>query len=285
MVDINYFRLPREGKVKTALAIYHSKPSTEESRLGKLPGFFTSDNLKQPTIVLTKGKLSPYYVDLRVIPAFPDYFSTIVNQLIWYIDGVLGLENVQYVVSTESAGIPFGAAVAYKLHVPFNFARKEPKTHGTKKFVEGYIRSGSNGIDIDDLLTTTGSLQNAIEGARAEGGKILLAAVPLNRRQYDPQEIEKKLEVPILELLNIYEMVDIGEERNEISRNIARDIRRYHMNEAAYALSIIEREPDFIKTHPKRGLIVEAYEKMVADAKTETAKAEAQVVVDALKKL
>lgn len=287
MVEVRYFRLPQEAKERSALAIYDSKPVETDRREGKLGAFLTAPDIRQPTFILTKGLFSPYYVDLRVVPAFPKHFGTLITQLAWYIDTTIGAENIDFIISTESAGIPFGAAVAHELRVEygFNFARKEPKQVGTKKFAEGYIRSNSNGVDVDDMLTTTGSLQNAIDGARAEKGNVLAAYVPFNRRQYSPVEIEQNLGVPVLELVNIFEFAEIGERKNRLTHETADQIRLYHTNQAAYALSVIKSNHDFVRNNLKKDTTLAAYEKMQADAKDEKAKVDAKLVVDALKNL
>jgi orotate phosphoribosyltransferase len=287
MVEIKYFRLPQEAKERVSLAIYDSKPSEEERKTGKQPAFLTAEDVGDPSFVLTKGKLSPYYIDLRVLPAFPTHFNTITSQLAWYVDTSIGAENIQFVISTESAGIPFGISVAEKLKVPygFNFARKEPKQVGTKKFVEGYIRTGSNGIDIDDLITTAGSVKNAVDGTRAEGGNILGVYVPFNRRQYTPEEVKQQLGVLLFELVNIFEFTDVCERKGRIGHQMADQIKNYHMDETSYAMSIVKSSPDFIKSHPKKNVTIEAYEKMLAETKDEKSKADVKQLVDALKNL
>lgn len=286
MADVRYFRLPLEAKERVALAIYDSKPSEEERKRGKLPAFLTAEDIGAPAFVLTQGKLSPYYVDLRITPSFPTNYNTIITNLAWYIDTAIGAENIQFVISTESAGIPFGMSVAERLRVPygFNFARKVPKQVGTKKFVEGFIRTGSNGIDVDDLVTTAGSLSNAFEGSRAEGGNILAAFVPFNRRQYSSEEI-KKLGAPLFELVNIFEFAEICEQKERLSHQMTNQIKQYHTDEISYATSIVKNNQDFVKNHPKKNVIIEAYGKMLADARDEKVKTDTNQLLDLLKNL
>lgn len=47
--------------------------------------------------------------------------------------------------------------------------RKEPKDHGTQKFIEGPVQPGQRVVIVEDVTTTGGSALVAIQRARAHG--------------------------------------------------------------------------------------------------------------------
>lgn len=50
--------------------------------------------------------------------------------------------------------------------------RKEPKTHGTGKLIEGPFREGDRVVVIEDTITTGSSARKAIDAVRAAGGVV-----------------------------------------------------------------------------------------------------------------
>ncbi|HKZ87532.1 MAG TPA: orotate phosphoribosyltransferase, partial [Candidatus Bathyarchaeia archaeon] len=51
------------------------------------------DALKFGVFKLTSGKASPYYIDLRVVPSFPDAFTQICDFYAETITNEIGLKN------------------------------------------------------------------------------------------------------------------------------------------------------------------------------------------------
>jgi len=252
---------PTDAKEKVALAIYDSKPLKEEMEAGKKPAFLTAEDVGEPFFVYTSGRVGPYYIDLRVIPSFPQNYKTILAQLIWFLDTSLGSENIDGIVSTESAGISWGQSVANYFGLPFAYARKEPKVHGTKKFIEGYIPRGARIVNVDDLVTTLKSVKKAVQGVKAEGGKVVGSFVIFNRMQYTPKDLEE-LDAPLYWLIGILDFVKIGLEKGKLSKKVAEQIIGYHSNEGKYAKAVIEENTKFVKAHPKRKEILRGYEEI-----------------------
>lgn len=256
----------KKGKERVALAIYNSKPSEREILLGKKPAFLTARDIGEPFFVYTSGRLGPYYIDLRNIPSFPRNYNAILTQLIWYLDVAIGSEDIDCIVSTESAGISWGQAVANYFDLPFAYARKEPKVHGTKKFIEGYIPKGARVLDVDDLVTTLKSVKKAVHGVWAEGGKVIASEVIFNRRQYTKEDLEE-LKVPLFWLIGVLDFLDIGQRTGNLDKETAGQIYQYHMDESVYARKIVKSNIDAIKTHPKRESILVGYEEIYAKTK------------------
>jgi orotate phosphoribosyltransferase len=177
------------------------------------------DALKFGTFRLTSGKLSPYYIDLRLIPSYPEVFQKIVKIYAKLAENEIGLKKFDRIAGIPTAGIPFSSALALELRKPFLYIRKEIKAHGRERRVEGIIMPGDYVLLVDDLVTTGGSLIKAAEALRAEGAIVKDALVLINREEGAIENL-KKNGIKLHFLLGIreasrilYDMGIIDEER------------------------------------------------------------------------
>jgi orotate phosphoribosyltransferase len=139
----------------------------------------------------------------------PDGLATIgplaldaIEQRGWHPDAVggltLGADPVAYAISYASAldGRPVRAFTV----------RKEPKTHGTGKRIEGPFRSGDRVVVVEDVITTGGSALRAIEALRAEGGDIVGVLAIVDRDEGGRAALETA-GVPVAALVRADEIV------------------------------------------------------------------------------
>lgn len=108
-------------------------------------------NPKNP-FTWASGWLSPIYCDNRVVLSYPparNYFRT---QLAKFIEKNYAKPDVIAGVATGAIGI--GVLVAEYLGLPFVYVRPEPKGHGRKNQIEGFVESGATALVIEDLVST-----------------------------------------------------------------------------------------------------------------------------------
>ena len=158
-----------------------SSSLTQKERMANI--LVKSDAIKFGVYKLTSGKASPYYIDLRIIPSFPDAFREICNFYSEYITDRIGIKNFDRIAAIPLAGIPFASQIAYNLKKPFLYMRKGIRMHGRKRRVEGILVSGDKVLLIDDLLTTGLTLKKASDAVRAEGGVVTEAVVFIDRNE------------------------------------------------------------------------------------------------------
>ena len=91
---------------------------------------FKIDAIKFGVFKLSSGKASPYYVDLRVIPSFPDAYREICDLYAQYLTYTIGTKNFDRIAGVPVAGVIFASQVAYNLKKPFLYARKGVRLHG-----------------------------------------------------------------------------------------------------------------------------------------------------------
>jgi orotate phosphoribosyltransferase len=139
-------------------------------------------SLKFGTFKLASGILSPYYVDLRIIPSDPEAFRRVINYYLALVEPNM-VKRVQRLAGIPTAGIAYAAVLAFKLSKPFLYVRKEAKEHGRERRIEGLLQPGDKVLVLDDVVTTGKNIIEAAEAIRAEGGVVEDAVVLLDRQQ------------------------------------------------------------------------------------------------------
>lgn len=171
------------------------------------------------TFRLSSGRVTPYYVDLRVIPSFPDAFRAVSDIFVDAIKENLGTENFDRVAGIPTAGIPFASLVAYNLEKPFLYIRQQLRLKGRERQVEGIVMPGDRVLLMDDLVTTGLSFKKAALAVRAEGGVVSDAFVLLDREEGGKERLAKigidlHYVLRITEVArNLYEMEAIAEDQ------------------------------------------------------------------------
>ena len=148
-------------------------------------------SLEFGTFKLASGLLSPYYVDLRLIPSYPEAFQLTIDMYRSVIEPDL-VKRVQRLAGVPTAGIAYAAVIALSLTKPLLYVRKEQKEHGREKKVEGLLQPGDKVLILDDVVTTGKSLLEAADAIRAEGGIVDDAVVLLDRQQGAEENLQKK---------------------------------------------------------------------------------------------
>ena len=149
---------------------------------------------KRGRFKLASGKESDFYIDARLTTMSPEGLAMIgplalstLRKSGWKVDAVggltLGADPISYAISFASA------ASDYPLRA-FT-VRKEPKTHGTGKLLEGPIREGDRVAVIEDVITTGGSALRAIEAVRNAKASVAGVLALVDREEGGRQAIEK----------------------------------------------------------------------------------------------
>ena len=160
-----------------------------KSELGKILNRIGA--LKFGTFKLTSGEISPYYMDLRIVPSFPDAFKRICDLYVELIKTDVGVDNFYRIAGIPTAGISFASIAAYHLKKSFLYVRTAGREHGRGRSVEGILLPGDRVLLMDDLITKGGSILKAAEAVRAEGGVVTDTVVLMNREENGKQNLAK----------------------------------------------------------------------------------------------
>ncbi|MGD8565436.1 MAG: orotate phosphoribosyltransferase [Candidatus Bathyarchaeota archaeon] len=173
--------------------------------------------LRFGTFKLTGGKISPYYIDLRLISSFPDAFRRTCEIQTDFIRKKIGLENFDRIAGLPLAGLPFASVIAYNLEKPFLYIRKDVRRHGRKRKIEGVLTPGNRVMLIDDLITSGLSVIRAAEAVRVEGGVTTDALVILDREEGGTENLKNE-NIELHSLFNISELAHKLEEIGAINK-------------------------------------------------------------------
>lgn len=124
---------------------------------------------------LSSGKESDYYIDMRRALSIPVIYREVIEAMSQLVS------NIDLVAGIESGGVPWAAMLAYQLGIGMIYVRKQPKEHGTSRFVEGIYTSNQRVLIIDDVMTTGSSIIRGIELIEAAGLRAVQAMVIVDR--------------------------------------------------------------------------------------------------------
>lgn len=113
------------------------------------------------------GWKSPIYCDNRATLSYPAIRNYIRENLVKIIEKEYGKPDV--IAGVATGAIAIGALVAQQLNVPFVYVRPEPKSHGRKNQIEGYLEPNKNVVVVEDLISTGKSSLNAVKALREFG--------------------------------------------------------------------------------------------------------------------
>ncbi len=185
--------------------------------------------LKFGVFTLTSGKTSPYYIDLRIVPSFPEAFRRVCDFYVRLITEDLGVFNFERIAGIPTAGIPFAALIAYHLKKSLIYIRPRARLHGRERRVEGMILPGDRVLLIDDLITTGRSLSKVAESIRAEGGVVTDAVVLLDREEGGKERLAKD-NITLHYLLEVGEaaekLYEIGAVTEEQLKTVLRQVKK-----------------------------------------------------------
>lgn len=166
-------------------------------------------SVKQGVFTLASGKQSQWYIDARLTTMSPEGLSLIgplalarLRESGWMVEAVggltLGADPISYAISYASARStkPLRAFTV----------RKEPKSHGTGRRIEGPFNEGDQVAVIEDVITTGGSALRAIEAVRAANGIVSGVLALVDRDEGGRQAIEK-IGAPVISLVTASELV------------------------------------------------------------------------------
>lgn len=146
---------------------------------------------EDPPFRLVSGRESFYYFDCKSVTLDPEGCS-LVGSLVW--------EAIKDHAADAVGGLTLGAdpislstsLEAYRQGrriLPL-IVRKEPKRHGTQKWIEGILGGVKSAVVVDDVITTGGSTVTAIERMRESGIRVVKAAVIVDREEGGREAIE-----------------------------------------------------------------------------------------------
>jgi orotate phosphoribosyltransferase len=140
---------------------------------------------------LASGKTSNFYVDARITTLHPEGA---------YLCGKIFLEMLNDFKVDAVGGYSIGAdpivtAIAVLSHqanipIPAFIIRKEEKSHGTGKIIEGNFPKNGKVAIFDDVITSGGSILRGAAQVEKHGGKVEVVMAVLDREEGGREKIQ-----------------------------------------------------------------------------------------------
>lgn len=176
---------------------------------------------KKGHFILASGKESEFYIDARLTTMSPDGLAligrlgvSVLQQSGWEVDSVggltLGADPIAYAISYASA--------ESKQPVRAFTVRKEAKTHGTGKLIEGPFRAGDQVAVIEDVITTGGSALRAIDAVRSAGGTVRGVLAVVDREEGGRAALEASG-------VEVVSLATAGEIMTALEKHVAQEAR------------------------------------------------------------
>lgn len=150
----------------------------------RLKELFRQRALQFGDFTLASGKKSTYYVNSKKV-LFHAEAITLLGDLLYEATKDL---DIQAIGGIEVGAIPMAAAALTAFHragraMEGFFVRKQTKEYGSKERLEGQVNPGDRVVVIDDVLTTGGSVLQAVEVVEARGATVARVVCICDRLQ------------------------------------------------------------------------------------------------------
>lgn len=178
------------------------------------------------------GIKSPIYTDNRVTLAYPKVRTQIETGFAALIEQEF--PEVEVIAGTATAGIPHGAIIADYLSLPFAYIRSKPKDHGAGNQVEGRIEKGQKMVVIEDLISTGGSVLEAVKAAEREGAEVLGVAAIFSYELEKATVNFNEAGVKLLTLTTYSELIELAQETGYVSAQELEMLRKFKQNQETW---------------------------------------------------
>ena len=179
------------------------------------------------------GLKSPIYTDNRLTISYPEVRQAIFNGMVEQIK--LHFSEADVIAGTATAGIPHAAWVAQNMELPMIYVRTKPKDHGQGKQIEGVLTEGQKVVVIDDLISTGGSVLNAVRAVNNAGGKVIGVVSVFT---YDLPAAEQNFMANGLKYYSVTDymtLIKVAKENNQISADHLKSLQEWRKDPLSWS--------------------------------------------------
>ena len=166
--------------------------TSDESRK-RLLEIVKKESVSRGEFILASGKKSNYYIDMRRTSLHP-LGAKLIGEIIF--DRIKDLD-IDCIGGPTMGADPIVSAVSIasalsSKPVPGFYVRKEAKSHGTMKIIEGIFKPGNRVVIVEDVVTTGASTLKTIKAVKTEGGKVVRVIALVDREEGGKESIQKE---------------------------------------------------------------------------------------------
>ncbi|XP_065888761.1 uncharacterized protein [Dysidea avara] len=180
--------------------------------------------IKFGSFQLKSGITSPIYCDLRVLFSYPQLLAS-VSELMWQCVGDITGE-FSHVCGVPYTALPIATCVSVKHDIPMLLRRKEAKSYGTKRMVEGVYDSGSRCVVLEDVVTSGSSVLETVSSLQDVGVAVKHVVAIVDREQGAELTLTNA-GLMLHSVLKLSEMVDMLEAEQLITTDTTQMVKQF----------------------------------------------------------
>ncbi|KAL0109679.1 hypothetical protein PUN28_014601 [Cardiocondyla obscurior] len=180
------------------------------------------------------GLKTPIYFDLRVMISFPKIMVKLAKTL-WTLHD--DCTKVSQICGVPYTALPLATLISVEEGIPMLIKRKEAKSYGTKKLIEGVFSLGDCCIIIEDIITSGSSILETVDILKKEGLSVTEAYVIIDREQGGRKYLESH-GIKIKSLFVITQFMQYLLEAGKITPEIVKNVDDYLATNRAPSISI-----------------------------------------------
>ena len=138
--------------------------------------------------------------------------------------------EVEVLMGTSTAGIPHAAITADKMNIPMGYVRGSNKDHGRQNLIEGKLEKGQKVVVIDDLISTGGSVLDAVNALRDAGADVLGIASIFTYNMQKSKDRFEEANVKNVSLSNFDTLVEVAAEEGYIKQDDVQKLIKFRNN-------------------------------------------------------
>lgn len=176
------------------------------------------------------GIRSPIYCDNRLTLSYPEIRKAIARGLTSLIKE--HFPDAEMIAGTATAGIPHAAWVSDALDLPMCYVRSKPKGHGKGNQIEGKAAPGQKVVVVEDLISTGGSVIEAVNALRESGCEVLGV---ISIFTYELQKGKEQLDaagIQAYSLCDYTSLIEVAKEHGYIKESDVEKLSKWKENPA-----------------------------------------------------
>lgn len=172
---------------------------------------------------LQNGWKTPIYIDLRVIISYPKLMSKLSKSL-WKL--AKDTNYVSHICGVPYTALPIATIISVETNIPMLMKRKEAKSYGTKKLIEGKFEPGDKCVIIEDVIVIGASVLETVTDLRNSGLKVTDVFVIVDREQGGRKNLENN-NIQVKSLFTITQLMKYLLKAGKVTQKTVEEVADY----------------------------------------------------------
>jgi orotate phosphoribosyltransferase len=156
----------------------------------ELAGLLREHALLEGDFVLRSGRRSSYYLDKYRFETRPDLLKELGERIATRVRE--SSPDARRLAGPELGAVALAASASLAGSLPFLIVRKEAKGYGTERRIEGEFEAGEEVCLVEDVVTSGGAAEQAVEALREAGLVCRTAVCVVDREEGGADALARK---------------------------------------------------------------------------------------------